>query len=49
MGRGSLLSSVAQRLKASSGNFDSSFQTAAALLIAGAALTFLIKSQPKPA
>ncbi|MCX6980093.1 MAG: OFA family MFS transporter [Verrucomicrobia bacterium] len=42
-GAGSLLSSVAQRLKASSGNFDSSFQTAAALLIAGAALTFLIK------
>ena len=46
-GAGSLLSSVAQRLKASSGNFDSSFQTAAALLIAGAALTFLIKPQPK--
>jgi len=42
-GAGSLLSSVAQRLKASSGNFDSSFQTAAALLIAGALLTFLIR------
>ena len=48
-GAGSLLSSVAQRLKASSGSFDSSFQTAAALLIAGAALTFLIRPpQPKP-
>ena len=46
-GAGSLLSSVAQRLKASSGNFDSSFQTAAALLIAGAALTFLIKPPQK--
>lgn len=46
-GAGSTLSSVAQRMKASSGSFDSSFQTAAALLIAGAALTFLIK--PKPA
>jgi len=42
-GAGSLLSSVAQRLKASSGSFDSSFQVAAALLIAGALLTFLIK------
>jgi MFS family permease len=42
-GAGSMLSSVAQRLKASSGNFDSSFKTAAALLIAGAVLTFLIK------
>ena len=46
-GAGSLLSSVAQRLKASSGSFDSSFQTAAALLIVGAALTFLIKSPRK--
>jgi nitrate/nitrite transporter NarK len=46
-GAGSMLSSVAQRLKASSGSFDSSFQTAAALLIAGAALTFFIK--PKAA
>ena len=46
-GAGSLLSSVAQRLKASSGSFDSSFQTAAALLIAGAALTFLIKPPQK--
>lgn len=44
-GAGSMLSSVAQRLKASSGNFDSSFQTAAALLVAGAALTFLIKAK----
>ena len=48
-GAGSLLSSVAQRLKASSGNFDSSFQTAAALLIAGAALTFLIQPPKKAA
>src|SRR5262249_17072242 len=47
-GAGSLLSSVAQRLKASSGNFDSSFQTAAVLLIVGAALTFLIAPK-KPA
>jgi len=46
-GAGSLLSSVAQRLKASSGNFDSSFQTAASLLIGGAALTFLIKPPQK--
>jgi MFS family permease len=46
-GAGSTLSSVAQRLKASSGSFDSSFQTAAALLIAGAFLTLFIK--PKPA
>ena len=44
-GAGSMLSSVAQRLKASSGNFDSSFQTAAALLILGAALTFFIKAK----
>lgn len=42
-GAGSLLSSVAQRLKASSGNFDSSFQTAAALLAAGALLTLVVK------
>ena len=46
-GAGSMLSSVAQRLKASSGSFDSSFQTAAALLIAGAVLTLFIK--PKAA
>jgi MFS family permease len=46
-GAGSLLSSVAQRLKASSGSFDSSFQVAAALLVAGALLTFLIR--PKAA
>ncbi|MDB6116489.1 MAG: transporter [Verrucomicrobiaceae bacterium] len=42
-GAGSMLSSLAQRLKASSGSFDSSFQTAAGLLIAGAVLTFFIK------
>ncbi len=42
-GVGSMLSSVAQRLKASSGSFDSSFQTAAGLLIAGAILTLLVK------
>jgi MFS family permease len=46
-GAGSMLSSLAQRLKASSGNFDSSFQTAAGLLIAGAVLTFFVK--PKAA
>ena len=46
-GAGSMLSSVAQRLKASSGSFDSSFQTAAALLVAGAVLTLFIK--PKAA
>jgi MFS family permease len=46
-GAGSLLSPLAQRLKTSSGNYDSSFQTAAALLIAGAALTFLIKPPQK--
>jgi MFS family permease len=43
-GAGSLLSSVAQRMKASSGNFDSSFITAGVLLLLGAALTFLIRS-----
>ena len=42
-GAGSTLSSLAQRLKASSGSFDSSFQTAAALLIGGAVLTFFVK------
>lgn len=46
-GAGSMLSSLAQRLKASSGSFDSSFQTAGALLIAGAVLTLFIK--PKQA
>lgn len=46
-GVGSLLSSVAQRLKASSGSFDSSFQVAAVLLFLGALLTLLIR--PKPA
>jgi MFS family permease len=45
-GAGSMLSSVAQRLKASSGNFDSSFQTAAGLLIGGAVLTLLIRKKP---
>jgi MFS family permease len=44
-GVGSLLSSVAQRLKASSGSFDSSFQVAAVLLIVGALLTFLMPSK----
>ena len=44
-GAGSMLSSVAQRLKESSGNFNSSFETAGALLIIGAALTFLIKTK----
>jgi len=42
-GAGSMLSSLAQRLKTASGNFNSSFLTAAALLVAGAALTLLIK------
>lgn len=48
-GAGSMLSSVAQRLYEASADaagvksYTSSFQTAAALLIAGAALTFLIK------
>ncbi len=44
-GAGSLLSPVAQRLKASSGSFDSSFQVAAALLVVGGLLTFLIQSK----
>ena len=42
-GAGSMLSSLAQRLKASSGSFDSSFQTAAGLLVVGAVLTLFIK------
>src|SRR4029079_5331662 len=42
-GAGSMLSSLAQRLYASSKSYNSSFQTAAALLIAGAVLTLLIK------
>jgi len=40
---GFVLSSVAQRLKAHSGNFSSSFITAGILLIVGAALTLLVK------
>lgn len=44
-GAGSTLSAVAQRLKANSGNFDSSFQSAAALLILGAVLTLFIKQK----
>jgi len=44
---GFALSGLAQRLKAASGNFNSSFATAAALLLVAAALTFLIKT-PKP-
>ncbi len=40
---GFALSSLAQRLKAASGNFTSSFQTAGALLILGAVLTLLVK------
>ncbi len=46
-GMGSLLSRLSQMLKTSSGNFKSSFITAGILLIAGAALTLLIKPQPK--
>ncbi len=47
-GVGSLLSRLSQMLKAQSGNFNSSFVTAGVLLLAGAALTFLIKPpQPK--
>ena len=42
-GVGSTMSSVAQRLKESSGSFNSSFITAGALLVVGAALTFFIK------
>ena len=43
---GFALSGLAQRLKAASGNFNSSFITAAVLLIVAAALTFLIKTPP---
>jgi MFS transporter, OFA family, oxalate/formate antiporter len=47
---GFALSRLAQTLKAGSGNFNSSFVTAGALLILGAGLTFLIKApQPKAA
>lgn len=41
---GFALSRLQQMLKAGSGNFDSSFMTAGALLLAGAALTFLLKT-----
>jgi nitrate/nitrite transporter NarK len=44
---GFALSRLQQMLKASSGNFDSSFLTAGILLVAGAALTLLVKS-PAP-
>ena len=40
---GFVLSRVQQMLKASSGNFDSSFITAGVLLLGGAALTFFIR------
>ena len=40
---GFVLARVSQMLKASSGNFSSSFLTAAILLLAGAGLTFLLK------
>jgi nitrate/nitrite transporter NarK len=44
---GFALSRLAQMLKASSGNFNSSFVTAGVLLVLGAALTFLIKQRAK--
>ncbi len=44
-GAGSLLSIVAQRMKAASGSFDSSFIAAGVLLGAGALLTLLIPSK----
>jgi hypothetical protein len=37
---------VQQMLKAGSGNFNSSFIAAGALLVAGAALTLLLKTSP---
>ena len=43
---GFALSSLAQRLKAGSGNFNSSFVAAGVLLLVGAALTFLIRPPP---
>src|SRR5262249_39720535 len=47
---GFVLSRLQQMLKAQSGSFNSSFITARALLVFGAALTLLIKPpQPKPA
>ena len=46
---GFVLSRLQQMLKASSGSYNSSFLTACILLLAGAALTFLLKPpQPKP-
>jgi MFS transporter, OFA family, oxalate/formate antiporter len=44
-GAGSLLSIVAQWMKASSGNFNSSFQAAGILLAVGAVLSLLIKTK----
>ena len=44
---GFVLSRVQQMLKAASGNFNSSFITAGVLLLAGAALTFLIRPPAK--
>jgi MFS family permease len=46
---GFVLSRLQQMLFASSKNFDSSFETAAILLFAGAALTFLLKPRAKAA
>jgi MFS family permease len=45
---GFALSSLAQRLKAESGNFNSSFITAGVLLLVGAALTLLLKPKKNP-
>ncbi len=42
-GAGSLLSSVSQRWKESSGSYDSSFKAAAVLLFVGAALTLFVR------
>ena len=44
---GFVLARVTQMLKASSGNFNSSFMAAGILLIVGALLTFGIKSESK--
>jgi nitrate/nitrite transporter NarK len=46
---GFILSRLQQMLFAASKNFDSSFVTAAILLLAGAALTFLLRTRPKAA
>ena len=43
---GFVLSRVQQMLKASSGNFNSSFIAAGSLLVVGAVLTLLLKSSP---